>query len=194
MSYNNTLAYNKEIIYSRKAVAAIGVAFFVLATALGAYVRVPVPGSPVPITLQTFFVLLAGAVLGRRLGVVSQVGYILIGAAGLPVFQGAGFGISCLVGPTAGYLVGFIAAAYTIGSMTGSGKCGVVKSFIAFFIGSAIIYLFGSAWLVLAYKMAPVNAFSLGVLPFIPGDIAKVSIAAAIYSRISDRAGNIFSA
>jgi biotin transport system substrate-specific component len=143
--------------------------------------------------LQTFFVLLAGAVLGRRLGAASQICYILIGAAGLPIFQSAGFGISYLLGPTAGYLAGFIAAAYAAGLIAGSGKCGMVRSSIAFFTGSAIIYFFGAAWLVLAYKTAPVNAVSIGVLPFIPGDITKALLAAVIYSRISHRTGAIFS-
>jgi biotin transport system substrate-specific component len=112
MSHANVLPYNKEFISSKKAVAAIGVTFFVLATALSAYVRIPVPGSPVPITLQTFFVLLAGAVLGRKLGAASQIGYVILGAVGLPIFQGAGYGIAYLFGPTGGYLMGFAAAAY----------------------------------------------------------------------------------
>lgn len=194
MSHSYRLAYNKEIIYSKRVIAAIGVAFFALATALSAYVRIPVPGTPVPITLQTFFVLLAGAVLGRRLGAASQAVYILTGAAGLQVFQGAGYGISYLLGPTGGYLAGFLAASYTIGIITRSGKSGFIGTVAAFSIGSAIIYALGASWLVFAYKMAPANAVTLGVLPFIPGDITKILLAAVIYRGISHRTDSIFSA
>ena len=193
MSHANVLPYNKEFISSKRAIAAIGVTFFVLATALSAYVRIPVPGSPVPITLQTFFVLLAGAVLGRKLGAASQIGYILLGAAGLPIFQGAGYGVASLFGPTGGYLAGFIAAAYTVGYISRSGKPSVARYIAAFSAGSLIIYAFGTAWLIYLYKMQPVHAISVGVLPFIAGDITKILAASVIGSAIARRANSIFS-
>ena len=194
MSHANVLPYNKEFISSKRAVAAIGVTFFVLATALSAYVRIPVPGSPIPITLQTFFVLLAGAVLGRKLGAASQIGYVLLGAAGLPVFQGAGYGIASLFGPTGGYLMGFVAAAYAVGYLSRSAKPGIARSIAIFSVGSMIIYAFGAAWLVFLYKVQPAHAISIGVLPFIAGDITKILLAAVISSAIARRANTVFSA
>lgn len=183
MSHAYNLTYNKELISRKGAVAAIGVVFFVLATALGAYVRIPVPGSPVPITLQTFFVLLAGAALGKRLGTISQVAYIALASS---------LGLVSVLGPTGGYLIGFMIAAYAVGLVAGSGHCNLARAAAAFSLGSVIIYGAGAAWLVLAYKMTFANAFSLGVLPFIPGDLAKVMLAALIYSGISNRTHKVF--
>jgi len=179
----HTLAYNKDIITGKRLNAAIGVAFFILATMLGSYVRIPVAGSPVPITLQTFFVLLAGAVLGTRLGAASQIGYIMLGAAGMPF----------LLGPTGGYIAGFVAAAYVVGYCTRSPNPTMARLVASFTLGNAIIYVFGALWLVYAYKMSASNAVSAGILPFIPGDAAKILCATAIYSGISKRAGQIFS-
>jgi biotin transport system substrate-specific component len=191
-AYGST--YNKDIISSKGTAALIGVVFFVFATALGAYIRIPVPGSPVPITMQTFFVLLAGAVLGKRLGAISQIAYIALGVTGLPVLQGAGFGIPYLLGPTGGYLAGFVAAAYISGLMSRSGRYGAIRSAAIFFTGSVVIYVFGAAWLMCVYGMTFTNAFLTGILPFIPGDITKVLLAAVIYSGISERTNKIFPA
>ncbi len=177
------LTHDRDIITSRRARAAIGVAFFILATMLGSYVRIPIAGSPVPITLQTFFVLLAGAVLGKRLGAVSQLGYIMLGAAGVPL----------LLGPTGGYIAGFVAAAYVVGYCTRSPNPTMARLIASFTLGSVIIYIFGALWLVYSYTMSASNAISAGILPFIPGDIAKILLAAVIYSGISKRAGQIFS-
>jgi biotin transport system substrate-specific component len=186
-------SYNSDIISNKAAVYAIGVIFFVLATALGAYVRIPVTGSPVPITLQTFFVMLSGAVLGRRLGSFSQFCYLVLGAAGLPIFQGYSFGASYLLGPTGGYIVGFLFAAYLIGRMTKTpdrGSAFVIASFTA---ASLVIYAFGISWLIFLYRISIRKAFSVGVLPFITGDILKVLFAAFIYSKISRRVKAVFS-
>ncbi len=185
------LSYNKEIINNRAAVAAIGVIFFILATALGAYVRIPVGGSPVPITLQTFFVLLSGAALGRRLGAFSQFGYLVLGASGLPIFQGASFGAPYLLSPTAGYLVGFIFAAYLTGRMIEFKPSDMKWIFVSFLAGSLVIYAFGVSWLICLYRMNAANAVSVGILPFIPGDIAKILFATVIYSRISHRSNSV---
>ncbi len=188
-----SLDYNEDIIGNKTVVAAIGIAFFVLATALGAYVRIPVHGSPVPITLQTFFVLLSGAVLGKRLGSFSQAAYFILGISGLPIFQGAGFGAAYLAGPTTGYLIGFIAASYSIGRIIDIRPFDAKWVAASFAIGSLIIYAFGAAWLVYLYKISFSKAISIGILPFIPGDIIKILLATVIYSRISQRSKNIFS-
>ena len=176
MSGTRALAYTHDIVRGRTAVSMIGVVFFILATALGSYVRISVPGSPVPITLQTFFALMAGAVLGRKLGLASMIGYLAFGG----VF---------LAGPTGGYVVGFAVAAYLTGYLLERR----VPAIVSFAAGSAAIYACGAAWLALAYAFSPLHAVTLGVLPFVPGDLVKIVLAALIYSKISKRTKEIFS-
>lgn len=175
MSNTRAIAYNNDIIRDSRAISSIGIVFFILATALGAYVRIPVPGSPVPITLQTFFVLLSGAVLGKRLGFLSMTGYF--------IFGGASF-----LGPTSGYLIGFIAASCIIGFML-ERRHSAISAFVA---GNITLLACGASWLILAYKMDPVSAFSVGVMPFIAGDAIKLAAAALIFSKISRRTKEIF--
>lgn len=194
MNKIGALTCNKEMISDRRISAALGVLFFVMATALGAYARIPVKGSPVPITLQTFFVILSGAVLGKRLGLFSQTAYLFLGVLGFPLFEGRSFGFLHLLGPTGGYLFGFIVAAYLVGFMTESKKNEPIHAAASFIFGSLVIYFFGALWLNLFFKANLIDAISIGVLPFIPGDIVKVFVAAAIYTRISRRSKAIFSA
>lgn len=175
MTNTKTLVHNNDIIKGRRAAAVIGVTFFIMATILGAYVRIPVPGSPIPITLQTFFVLLSGAVLGKRLGFLSMAGYFVFGGV-------------TLLGPTFGYLIGFAAASYLIGAMLDR-RHSAIAAFIA---GDITLLLCGAFWLICVYNVSPVSALSLGVLPFITGDVVKLSVAAIIYSKISKRTNEIF--
>lgn len=187
-----SLNRNAEFIDGKIASALIGVTFFVIATALGAYVRIPISASPAPITLQTFFVILAGAVLGKRLGSFSQLGYVALGACGLPLFQGAGLGVLHLMGPTGGYLAGFVCAAWFIGRMVRS-ESSAKEILSIFIIGDFIIHACGAAWLMYLYKINILTGISIGILPFIPGEVVKVSLAYIIYSRISQRSKAIFS-
>ena len=189
----NTVTYNKEIISGRTACAACGATFFILATALGAYIRIPLEGTPVPITLQTFFVLLSGAVLGRRLGSFSQFAYVILGAAGLPIFQAFSSGALYAAGPTGGYLAGFVAAAYFVGRMVGRPGLGKIRVVASFIIADLIIHISGALWLAYLYKMSLLRAASIGILPFVPGEIAKIFFAVLIYSGISRRSKAIFS-
>ena len=94
----------------RLAVCIVGVLLFTLLTTLGAIVRIPLPNTPVPLTLQTVFVVLSGVALGARLGLASQLLYVALGTAGMPIFANGGSGIAYVTGPTAGYLLGFHAA------------------------------------------------------------------------------------
>jgi biotin transport system substrate-specific component len=146
----------------------------------------------VPLTLQTFFVLLGGALLGGNLGAITQFSYIIIGIAVVPVFSGAGSGWLYLLGPTGGYLVGFVAAAYVTGRILHSAKAGMARAIVSFAAGSLIIYAFGMLWLISLYGMSATHAALAGALPFVPGDMAKVLVAAVIYSRISPRIKQIF--
>jgi biotin transport system substrate-specific component len=174
-----TTSLNREMAVSKQVVASLGVIFFVISTALGAYVRIPVPGSPVPITLQTFFVVLSGAVLGKRLGFAAQCVYIALSGA-------------WVAGPTGGYILGFAPAAYLTG-LIAEGGAGRYRTILSFAAGTVLIYLSGVAWLVSLYKFSIQSAFVSGALPFIPGDTAKILIAAVIFSKISRRTNKIFS-
>jgi len=182
----------KEIILNKTACAVIGVSFFVLFTISGAFIRLPLPFTPVPVTLQTFTVLLAGAVLGRKLGISSQVLYVALGAAGLPIFANAQAGLPYFMGPTGGYLIGFALAAWTIGTILGGKKAGFLKILFAMFWGEVILFSLGVAWLSVVLHIGLTKAILLGLLPFIPGDIVKLLAAAATYYEIQDRSRTIF--
>jgi biotin transport system substrate-specific component len=144
--------------------------------ALGAQVRIPLPFSPVPVTGQTFAVLLVAAALGR-LGLASVVAYLIEGAIGLPVFAGGGFGVATIVGPTGGYLIGFALAAAVVGSAAERGwDRHLVTALAAMLLGEVAIYACGLAWL--ARFPLPVPLLDAGLLPFIPGDVFKMALAA----------------
>jgi biotin transport system substrate-specific component len=185
------LTLRKDIIIDRSASRVIGITACVILTALGAFVRIPLPFSPVPLTLQTFFVLLGAAVLGKRLGVIAQLSYVLLGIAGLPVFSGAGSGLLYLAGPTAGYLLGFIAASFFIGNFLPrvSKKLSVLVIFLA---GEFLILGLGAFWLKLFLRCPLSQALVMGLIPFIPGDIFKAVFAAAVYRKIKTRCREIF--
>ena len=144
--------------------------------ALAAQVRIPLPFSPVPVTGQTFAVLLVAAALGR-LGLASVIAYLVEGAIGLPVFAGGGFGVATIVGPTGGYLIGFAAAAALVGSAAERGwDRHPVTALSAMLLGEVAIYACGLAWL--ARFPLPVSLLDAGLIPFIPGDLFKMALAA----------------
>jgi biotin transport system substrate-specific component len=150
-------------------------------TAVAAQIAIPM--WPVPITGQTFAVLLVGAVLGASRGALSMITYFSLGAAGLPVFTGAVAGIT--FGTTFGYLVGFIAAAAVVGWFSQLNWHRRISGVIASFtIGNAVIYLFGLPWLALALSnlnlASEISAvFMAGLVPFLVGDAIKIALAAA---------------
>ncbi|MEW6232088.1 MAG: biotin transporter BioY [Chloroflexota bacterium] len=148
-----------------------------LVVALSAQISVPLPFSPVPVTGQTFGVLLVGALLGSRSGALSLLVYLGEGALGLPVFAGGTGGLVRLAGPTGGYLLGFVAAAFLVGWLCERGwDRRLPTAAMAMLLGNAIIYLFGLPWL--AHFVGPDKALALGLLPFIPGDLSKLILAA----------------
>jgi biotin transport system substrate-specific component len=155
---------------------------FALMTCAGAKIAVPLPGTPVPATLQTLAVLLAGAALGARAGAASQVAYLLMGIVGLPVFALPGAGPAYLLGPTGGYLVGFVAAAFVVGlQLHGPRRAGGARAFGALLMGAAPIHACGLAWLSVILH-DPASAVRSGVLPFILFDLAKVMLATGMYT------------
>jgi len=159
---------------------------FAALTAAGAYIQIPMPFSPVPVTLQVFFVLLAGSILKSKWGSLSMIVYTLLGIAGLPVFAGGSSGIGVLLGPTGGYIVGFILAAYVIGKLSekteNAAKSSLLINALNMSLGVLIIYACGISQLMLAAKIGPGAALTLGVIPFLPGEIIKTAIAAYIAS------------
>ena len=148
-----------------------------LLTALSAQIQVPM--YPVPMTLQTLAVLLIAAALGPWRAITSMGLYLAMGAAGLPVFAAAKSLTAVM--PTAGYLVGFIAAGALVGYLANRGlsKSGLGVSFSCA-LGSAVIYIFGAGWLVVGLGMTPAAAIAAGVLPFLIGDLVKAIAAAAL--------------
>jgi biotin transport system substrate-specific component len=158
---------------------AAAVGGIVLLTWAGADVRVPL--QPVPITLQTLFVLLAGALIGPGTGSLSQLMYLGLGVAGLPLFAGATAGIAVLAGPTGGYLLGFILAPAIVGRWIGRGT-DYGRTLMTFAAASFAILALGVVHLALFYTHDFPMAVRVGFLPFLPGDALKVFAAASIYA------------
>lgn len=153
---------------------------FSLIVALSAQVAVPLPFTPVPLTLQTFAVLLTGALLGSRLGALTLALYVAEGAAGLPFFAKGNGGLLYLgLTPTLGYLLFYPLAAYATGWLAERGwDRRYLTAAAAMLIGSAIILAGG--WLGFLRFQTPARAFALGVAPFVLGDLVKVALAAAV--------------
>jgi len=168
----------------------ITIALFSALTAIGAYIYIPLPFSEVPITLQTMFTYLAGAILGGYLGALSQLIYLLIGVAGLPIFAGGGSGLSVLIGPSGGYLIGFIMAAFVIGELKKI-KRGFVWLFICLVVGTSIIYILGVVQLMNWAKISVNQAIVIGVLPFIFGDLIKILLATYLTQHIEKAFPNL---
>lgn len=150
-------------------------------TALAAQVAIPLPGTPVPVTGQTFAVLLVGAALGPGRAVASQALYLLLGVAGLPVFTQGAHGVEVLFGATGGYLVGFLAAAAIagVGARRGADRS-VPRELAVAVLASLTIYAFGVTWLSVWTGMSPAAAIAAGMLPFLLGDALKALLAAGL--------------
>jgi biotin transport system substrate-specific component len=169
------------------AIQVAAVLFVSVLTAAAAQVSVPLPFTPVPLTLQPMVVLIGGAVLGPRLGMASQVLYLLAGLAGLPVFAASATlpqGPLRLIGPTGGYLMSYPIAAFVTGLLAERGfDRRYLTSVLAMAAGLAVIFTFGVFWLAWLARPVPSGlsaALASGLYPFIPIDLIKISIAAAI--------------
>jgi len=159
-------------------------ALFAALTGVGGLIAIPLPFTPVPITLQTFFTFLAGAILGKYLGALSQLVYILLGIVGLPVFAKGSSGIGVLLGPTGGYLIGFIPAAFLVGYiLEAADEPPFVLIFVAMLVGLLAIYVPGIAWLMWVARLNMAKALLLGALPFLPGDAVKIVVGGLIVKR-----------
>lgn len=162
-------------------------ALFAALTASVSPINIPLGFTPVPITLQTIIVLLSGALLGPASGALSQALYVLVGAIGLPVFAGGKGGLGALLGPTGGYLFGFIAASYVVGKISNlKEKPSLKRLVLAMATGTLVIYAFGLSWALVSTGMS-FNEILVGwVLPFIAGDVIKMLAAALIAKKALD--------
>ncbi|MCL5292075.1 MAG: biotin transporter BioY [Actinobacteria bacterium] len=160
----------------------VKVALMAALTAAGAWISIPL--KPVPFTLQVFFVLLSGMALGANLGALSQVVYVLLGVIGLPVFAGGSSGFGALVGPTGGYLIGFIAAAYAIGRLFQSDRSASFVKVLSPFVGLGLIYALGVAQLSFVTGFGLGKALTVGVFPFVLFDLVKAVVAIIIAYRL----------
>jgi biotin transport system substrate-specific component len=168
-------------------IRAAAVLFVTALTAAAAQVSIPLPFTPVPLTLQPMVVLLGGAVLGARLGMASQILYLLVGAAGLPVFAASPLlpqGVLRLIGPTGGYLISYPLAAFVAGALAERGfDRRYLTSVLAMTAGLAVVYASGLAWLAFVAQPAGVSpgaALAAGLYPFLAGDLLKICVAAAV--------------
>jgi len=173
--------WSRSLTIAKKIVLALTMA---CVTGLSAQVRIPLPWTPVPITMQTFFVLIAGVLLGRRWGGLSQIIYVGIGVLGIPWFAG-----SSIFGPTGGYLIGFILAAFFLGYVID--KYVHLRDFasilfLMLFASFFLIYIPGLIQLGFYFYMIKgsfpglIPILSMGLFPFIPGALIKITLAAAV--------------
>lgn len=152
-------------------------AMFGALTAIGSFIVIPL--QPLPITLQTFFTGLAGVLLGGYTGALSQIIYVLLGIIGLPVFAGGKAGFGTLLGPSGGYLIGFIVGAYIIGKIVEARrKAGLAWIVLALIVGNLVIYALGTLQLALVTHFSLLKSLLVGVVPFLIGDLLKLMAAA----------------
>jgi biotin transport system substrate-specific component len=187
---STTFEHRDDSIRMKKMVLA---ALFAALIAVGAYIKIPI--GPIPITLQTFFVLLAAVTLGRNWGTISVIVYTLVGFIGLPVFAGGAAGIGVLFGPTAGYLYSFTIVAFVVGWLSDIWKNtpkkysvkNVMMSHVVMFglavLGSVIILGVGTLHLAFASNLPLQSAFVAGFVPFFAGDMIK-SVAIGIFAPL----------
>jgi biotin transport system substrate-specific component len=164
-------------------------ALFASLTAVGAYITIPLPY--IPLTLQVFFCILAGIILGSKLGMLSQLVYAVIGLIGLPVFAGGMGGITYIFKPSFGFIIGFIFAAYVIGKIVESYETiNFVNIFLALMAGVIVIYIFGVSYMLLIVNlylgkvMLLSGAIKAGFTPFILADIVKAVLATLLAVQI----------
>lgn len=164
-------------------------ALFAALTSVCSFISVPLPFTPVPVNLATLPVFLAGGLLGLRYGTISQIVYLLLGAAGVPVFHNFTGGIGVLAGPTGGYIVGYIAAAF----LTGLGirlfdeKCAWPVLILSMIMGLASCYMLGTLWFMVLTGTGLLPSLASCVVPFLPGDGLKILAAGMLIRKLRPR-------
>lgn len=169
---------------SRELTNAVLACLFAALTALGAFMALPLPGSPVPIVLQNFFIMLSALILGPWWSLMSTTIYLGFGLIGMPVFSAGSSGLTAILGPTGGYLMGYLPASLAIGYFARLGRRRPVMNAAACSLGMLIVYALGVLLLKLRLDLSWTRAFATGMLPFLPGDIAKIVVASLLAPRI----------
>lgn len=162
-------------------------ALFTALIIIGGYISIPIPVGPVPIVLADFFVMVTGLFLGLKYGLISTVLYLALGALGLPVFAGGNAGLAVLMGPTGGFLFGYLLMVSAIGFITGKAKPSIVISLLALAAGNILLYAVGVPWLKFQMNISWAAAVVAGLTPFIAGIIIKIVVASALSRFILPR-------
>jgi biotin transport system substrate-specific component len=179
-----SILFNHEVLYMNVRHIVLSGLFAALTAALSQIV-INIPVSPVPITLQVFSVVLAGAILGSRLGAISQLVYVITGAVGLPVFAGFEAGIGVILGPKGGYIVGFPVLAFITGLLIErQRKPGLLSIFASMLAGMAVFYAIGTAWLGAVLKLNFIEAIIVGTAWFFPLDALKLVLASMLVRQM----------
>ncbi len=158
----------------------VTIALVTAITCILAPLSVPIPISPVPITLTNLVLFISFFVLEWKDALLSYIIYILIGLAGLPVFSGFSGGIAKLAGPTGGYLIGFVFLILIAGIIIDRFPHRKLPAIIGMVLGMAVTYLFGTVWLAVQMELSFTAALSVGAFPYLPGDAAKIMIAVIV--------------
>lgn len=164
-----------------KVSAVVEISAMVALTALGAQMAIYLPFTPVPITMQTFVILLGAAALGAQRAAISQIIYLLLAIAGLPILADGKGGLSAIFGATSGYLLGFIFASLLVGHLANRYSTNRIKNvFISYLLGSIVIYFLGALGLIIYLDMSVFSAIMLGITPFLIGDLFKAIVASLL--------------
>lgn len=178
---SGTVAVDNQKIRTKQMVL---IALMTTVTCVLGPLSIPLPFSPVPISLTNFAIFLAIFVLGMKSGTISFIIYLLLGAIGVPVFSSFRGGLQVLAGPTGGYLIGFIFLALIMGFALEHFDRKLVPTIIGMIIGMAVCYAFGTVWLAKLLSLSFKEGLMMGVIPYLPGDAAKIIIAAIVGPKL----------
>lgn len=178
---SGTVAVDNQKIKTKQMVL---IALMTSVTCVLGPLSIPLPFSPVPISLTNFAIFLAIFVLGMKNGTISFIIYLLLGAVGVPVFSSFRGGLQVLAGPTGGYLIGFIFLALIMGFALDHFDRKLVPTIIGMIIGMAVCYAFGTVWLAKLLSLSFKEGLMMGVIPYLPGDAAKIIIAAIVGPKL----------
>lgn len=178
---SGTVAVDNQKIRTKQMVL---IALMTAVTCVLGPLSIPLPFSPVPISLTNFAIFLAIFVLGMKNGTISFIIYLLLGAVGVPVFSSFRGGLQVLAGPTGGYLIGFIFLALIMGFALDHFDRKLVPTIIGMIIGMVVCYTFGTVWLAKLLSLSFKEGLMMGVIPYLAGDVAKIIIAAIVGPKL----------
>ena len=178
---SGTVAVDNQKIRTKQMVL---IALMTAVTCVLGPLSIPLPFSPVPISLTNFAIFLAIFVLGMKNGTISFIIYLLLGAVGVPVVSSFRGGLQVLAGPTGGYLIGFIFLALIMGFALDHFDRKLVPTIIGMIIGMAVCYAFGTVWLAKLLSLSFKEGLMMGVIPYLAGDVAKIIIAAIVGPKL----------